>query len=149
MHRPVKNKAGFGIGVLSVVLGAICGGCAAPPPPLPPEALLLSGTWVLTTDNPTDLPTVYLTFDTVGIMTNLTFGLPNTPINIDQTLLSGTNTVTGNQVTIAQGFDGGLFNFAGTLDDNGTLAVGNVTAVLTFTFYELTVENAPATMIKQ
>ncbi len=147
-------KAGkMGAIVLMMVLVLLGGGCAAPPPP---PAAILTGTWLLTTDEPSDFPGAILTFDEFGQLFDLQFLAPDQPIggdqvlvDVDQTLLIGTVTVNGSEVTIFETFEENSFNFVGTLDTTNTIITGNLTTALNSTDLDLFLNGIPATMQRQ
>lgn len=102
----------------------IFSGCAAPPPP---EAVL-SGTWQLTTDQPSTLPTTFLIFDTNGNLTTLQFVTNNATIT--QSNLNSNTLVNGSAVTVSATFGVSTISFNGTLNSVNPFATGTLSAQL-------------------
>jgi hypothetical protein len=128
-----------------VTLGSVLlyGGCGV----LPPEAVL-SGTWKLTTDEASTLPDTFLIFNSNGVLTTIQFVVAGATIS--ETVLTGSTTVTGTNVTISQGFGGtSSLNFIGTLNTTNTVITGNLQTIINLGAITITLPGTPATMTKQ
>jgi hypothetical protein len=110
--------------VLTGISVLVFSGCAAAPPP---EAVM-SGTWKLTTDQPSALPTTYLTFDSNGNLTQIQF--VTSKGTITQSNLNSTTLVNGSTVTISATFGVSTVSFNGTLNSVDPFATGFLSTAL-------------------
>lgn len=111
-----------------------------------PEGVL-AGNWLLTTTDNSNLPPTVLNFDSSGNLTKVTFTINNG--NIEYATPNSTTLVSEKNVTVTVAFDAGSLSFVGTLNDDNTVATGNLTTSLTVGGLVINLVGSNATLTKQ
>lgn len=149
MNARKMSAVGASLMSLGFTLGlnSGCAGCLQPTPP--PEAVL-SGTWLLV-PTPQTNPTINnmdITFDSNGVVTQLSYSLGESTSVTWSNPPNATN-VDGSSVYVSITNGGSNVTFSGTLNSENTEATGNVTTNLIIGGITVSLDNGPATMTKQ
>lgn len=132
------------LSVLLVLPVAMIAGC----PSLANEKEILAGTWELQTIAPGALGISTLEFSTAGNLTRVVVRPAEGVEVVDETPVASTS-VLGDEVTISTNvLLIGTLTFTGTLNDDATVATGELTTNLNFGLFNINIDSGQATLTR-